>query len=399
MIQKNSRERPLLCVFDLFTGRGGTQSVMGSLLPALSESYRVVAMNPYRNQSYADRLRGTGVELEELVSRAPLTPYIGGRNRFDRISRIARRAPWMLEALWALRRWCVKHRPQIVYFNQLPIANLFARVLPSGPRLVFHSHGHMNAEEIRASASQLLNRRFDAVIAVSKVTKDLLVQAGVNPNKIDVVYNAVDAERVRCQALQGNAALPQRSEGRPVVLHVGAFSHIKAQDLTIRAFAEVCNQFDVDLWLCGDVSSGADPGFGDRLREMVAQFGIDQRVHFLGWRDDVAFVQNAADLVILPSRAESFGLVLTEAMCLNKPCVGSSRGGIPEVIAHNETGLVCDLEPHAIAAGILTLLRDPVLQQEMGAAGARRVQDLFSPRRQQIGIRSVLERILAGVAC
>ncbi|TWU41296.1 D-inositol 3-phosphate glycosyltransferase [Novipirellula aureliae] len=398
MEKHNNRDRPLIGVFDLFTGKGGIQSVMSTLLPRLTDHYRIVAINPYHNQAYADRFRNTSIKVEPLVNRPPITPFIGGANQIDRVFRIARRTPWMLRTLSALHQWNRIHRPDVIYFNFLPVANLFSRALPrSGPRLVFHSHGHKSEREISSSAVRRLNARFDAVIAVSEITRQFLVRADVDPNRIEVVYNSVDADAIRKAAMQSNGhPLPNRQQGERVIVQVGALTPKKAPDLTIDAFAKIATRHRCQLWFCGDVLAGGDRAFGESLKRRVKELGLTDRIHFLGWRNDASYVQHTADIAILPSRSdcESFGLVLAEAMSLQKPCIGSDRGGIPEVISHQETGIVCPLNVGAFASAMDCLLAGPRLRTQMGKAGLKRVREHFATAQQQQKICNLLQRVI-----
>jgi glycosyltransferase involved in cell wall biosynthesis len=104
-----------------------------------------------------------------------------------------------------------------------------------------------------------------------------------------------------------------------------------------------------------------------------------------------------ADLLLFPSAGESFGLAALEAMACETPVVGYRAGGLPEVVADGETGLLCPLgDTRALGDAALRILGDPELQQSMGRAARKRAVDLFAadnivPRYEQI-YRSMLER-------
>ena len=116
---------------------------------------------------------------------------------------------------------------------------------------------------------------------------------------------------------------------------------------------------------------------------MVAERGLQDRVLFLGWRDDVPAVLAAGDVCLQPSVGyESFGLSLLEAMALAKPCIGTRVGGIPEVIEANRTGLLVLPSSDALARAMSRLQASDFLRQELGREGLARASRLFDLRTQ-----------------
>jgi glycosyltransferase involved in cell wall biosynthesis len=379
-------DRPLVAVFDLVTSVGGVQQVMATLLPRLTDAYRVVVLDPYANPDYARAFERTGVETVAL-GPAPATRFIGGSGA-GRVARLARRAPWLAATGLRLRRFAERRRPAAVWFNQLPSARLFSRFLPaSGPAIVFHAHGFGRASDV--ADGPRLSRRCARIVAVSRAVADVLRRAGVEERRISVVHNAVDAAALRARARAGTAPLPPRAEGEVAVAVVGVVAPHKRQHVAIAALARLPPS--VSLWLCGGVPEGGDPAYLEALRGLAARLGVERRVSFLGWRDDVPRVLDAADVALLTSGEESFGMALAEAMALGKPCVGSSVGGIPEVIEHGVTGWVADPAPGPVAAALGALAASAEARRAMGEAGRRRAERLFSVERQARDVREVLD--------
>jgi glycosyltransferase involved in cell wall biosynthesis len=145
------------------------------------------------------------------------------------------------------------------------------------------------------------------------------------------------------------------------------------------------------LWLCGGVAEGGDRAYEDRLRALAARLGVAGRVSFLGWRDDVPAVLAAADVALLASEEESFGMSLVEAMALGKPCVGTAVGGVPEVIEHGVTGLVAEGDAAALAGALGALVGSPDARAAMGDAGRRRCERLFTVDRQARELAAALD--------
>ena len=390
--------KDLIAVFDLVTGIGGVQRVMALLLPPLKEEFRVVVIDPYGHPDHLATMRDLDIPVETL-GRPPKRRYVGGMGTPWRPFYLAVRLPWMLRTAWRLRRWVRENRPDVMYFNQLKTAHFFARFLPRGsPALVYHAHGFRSAGEIGRGAARLLSRRFCRVMAVSRITANFLVEAGVDPQEVEVVYNAVDAERIRREATADGPPLPPPPDKGIVFVHAAVIAPYKAQHLGIEALARMPAEYNAHLWLCGDVMEGGDRSYLDRLHGLVETRGLRGRVHLLGWRHDVPHVMNAADVAILPSlyHSESFGMVLAEAMALGKPCIGSNRGGVPEVIEDGVTGIVCEPDVESLAAAFSQMAESEDRREAMGRAGRERVEKLFGLGRQVEEIARVLRSAARG---
>jgi glycosyltransferase involved in cell wall biosynthesis len=112
------------------------------------------------------------------------------------------------------------------------------------------------------------------------------------------------------------------------------------------------------------------------------QLEVSERIHFLEFTPEVERLMAVADLLLLPSEMESFGLVALEAMACGVPVVASRVGGIPEVVLDGQTGRLCtpgDIKGMAEAA--LEILSNPYLHHQMGEAGHERAITVFSPEK------------------
>ncbi|ABS26829.1 glycosyltransferase [Anaeromyxobacter sp. Fw109-5] len=380
---------PLIAVVDLVTSIGGVQQVTASVWPRLTDRFRVAIIDPYGNPEYARLFRGAGVDRIDLLP-PPSRRYIGGHGP-ARLLALASRAPWLGAAALRLRRWIRGRRPKVLCFNQLPALLLFSRVVPRDTRVVYHAHGIFSAGEVRRLGN--VARRCSRVVAVSRAVADAMGDAGIDRGRIEVIHNGVDVDALRKSAASGEA-LPPRAPGEVVLAHVGVLAPHKQQHVSIDALARL--PLRAVLWLCGDVPEGGDAGYGVALRSRAAALGVESRVHFLGWRNDAAHVISRADVAILPSVQESFGMVLAEAMALGKPCVGAKVGGIPEVIEDGVTGRVVPADAAAFAAALDPLVSSAALRHAMGDAGAHRVARLFTLEAQADRLARVLAVALDG---
>jgi L-malate glycosyltransferase len=214
-------------------------------------------------------------------------------------------------------------------------------------------------------------RQSDAVTAVSKdlirETRDLLDIS----EPIDLTYNFVD-KRIyyprECRDLRNDYALPHEK----VLMHISNFRPVKRTCDVVDIFAKVNARVPSKLVLVGE---GPDL---PKIQTKINAMGLAHRVHFLGKQDDVAQVISIADLMLLPSEKESFGLVALEAMACGVPTIGSVAGGIPELVQSGITGFLSSIgNTDEMADNAIKLLTDSKLFAEFRAACLERAHHVF----------------------
>jgi glycosyltransferase involved in cell wall biosynthesis len=184
-----------------------------------------------------------------------------------------------------------------------------------------------------------------------------------------------------------------------VIATIGALAPLKGQVHLIRAMPRVLAKAPAArLLIVGSemYDTLGHRGYEQSLREEAARIGVSERVVFSGWRDDVAALYRAVDLVALASvRPESFGRVLVEAMACERPVIATDLGGPREILDRPEVGtLVPPADPAALADAILALLADGALRDRMGRLGRARALDAFSIERNVAGICAAYDEIL-----
>ena len=205
----------------------------------------------------------------------------------------------------------------------------------------------------------------DAVTAVSEYLREETYRAfGCVGCDIQVIPNFVSTADFHPPTDAGcrGALAPA---GHKVVIHVSNFRPVKRVADVVKIFAAVRRALPATLVLVGD---GPDR---DRAEEEVDRAGLRADVRFLGKVDRVAELLRGADLLLLPSEIESFGLAALEAMACGVPVLASRAGGLPEVVVDGETGYL--LPPGAVAAfaeRAIAVLRDPALHARLRAAAA-----------------------------
>jgi D-inositol-3-phosphate glycosyltransferase len=163
---------------------------------------------------------------------------------------------------------------------------------------------------------------------------------------------------------------------RTVLLFVGRLQPLKGPDVAIRAAAGAMRRgLDATLVVVGGPSGPGGPSYVDGLRRLAAREGLGERVVFLDPmpHEELPWAYSAADVLLMPSRSESFGLAALEAQACGVPVVAASVGGLRHVVVDGVTGfLVEGHDPGPYAHRLLVTLADPALAATLGRAGRRR---------------------------
>lgn len=229
------------------------------------------------------------------------------------------------------------------------------------------------------AAHQWVNRQVRRFAAVSEAARTaMLERERLPPDQIVTVPNGIEPlapppadrlERIRA-GLGVSVGAPLVVTVARLVLEKGIADLIDAVPLVRRSVPDAV--FVI-------VGEGA---LGSELRARTTQLGLDDAVRFAGFRADATDVIAAADLFVLPSPGEPFGLVLLEAMALARPVVATAAGGPLEIVDHGQTGVLArPSDPASLAAAIAPLLLDRAAAQRMGAAGLDRFERHFTASR------------------
>ena len=230
-------------------------------------------------------------------------------------------------------------------------------------------------------------RQSDAVTAVSEDLR-AAAQSTFGLDRVRRIYNFVDPHVVRRRSVPGLRDRVARAD-QAVLLHASNFRPVKNVGDVVRIFARVARQRPAVLLMCGD---GPEAGTAHRV---ARELGVDAQVHFLGVQEDIGAYLSVADVFLLPSETESFGLAALEAMACEVPVVCSDQGGLPEVVIEGETGFlrpVGDVE--GMAAAVLEVLA-PQRQAQMAWQARRSAVQRFSSSRILPQIESLYAEVVA----
>ena len=297
------------------------------------------------------------------------------------------------------RRLHRQHQFDLVHLHfPDPLGQLTAMALPRTVGRIITWHSDIVRQKWTLAAYSPFMRSFvrnvDAVIGATPqhfTTSRQMPSA--TPNQIrEVIPYGFDPEVMapsEASRSKREELLSQRK--RPLIFSMGRHVYYKGFDVLIRAIPHT----DCDL-----IIGGRGP-LTDDLRKLARDLGLEHRVQFAGFIPDHLLVGyfEACDLFCMPSveRAEQFGLVQLEAMYCGKPVIATRLGtGVEFVTVDGETGLlVPPNDPAALAAAVRTLLADEALRKRMGAAGRRRVEDVFSVDQMVRKTLDVYRRVLA----
>lgn len=360
-------------------GRGGVERLLLDMIPLVDDTrfeVEVAYILPWKD-NYRPAIEAHGTVVHCLGSSRSGDPRWVGR----------------------LRR-LLRERDYGLIHTHAPVPAAAARVLAGrhGSPVIIHTEHNM--WDRYRTPTRLVNaltyHRNSAVIAVSATVAESVrpVPFRSSPDVSTIHHGTVlssvrswsDEERSRRRLELG---LPRSAF---VIANVGNFTTKKNHLNLLRAMATNGSIATAHLALVG-----LGP-LEDELREACRTLGIDDRVTFLGSRDDVFDLLPLFDLFAVSSRFEGFPIALVEAMATSLPCVATAVGGIPEIIEDGTNGLlVASDEPEALAAAISRMIDEPELAKQCGVAGRESAEGL-DLRQAVEAMEALYERSLATVA-
>lgn len=226
----------------------------------------------------------------------------------------------------------------------------------------------------------LIERALDVITDAYVSPSQYMVDYGrrtrvIDAQKATVIYNSLplnappsDINSIRA-AKREQLSIPQ---DHCMLLFCGRLEKQKGVDVLIQALQRTSNDLKIHLVICGTGDQDTE------LKILASSLGLDQRITWAGWQSDVAPFYMAADVYVMASRWESFGLVFLEAMNYGLPILSTSTQAIPEVVRSEVTGLLSPSEDAAmLAENIEKLAINSSLRKKLGMAGKQRLNDNF----------------------
>ena len=254
----------------------------------------------------------------------------------------------------------------------------------------------------KRSISRTFLKFSDHIIVDSKATADVLLANGLASKKLQVILHEISKDNF-LPAVNARINIRHSFGMNDEVFLIGIVGRInpmKGQDILINAFAKVLDVYDgCRLLIVGEMES-EDLNFSDQayiknLRSLVEKLNISGKVFFTGYRNDMADVYEALDLLVSSSLSESFGKTILEAMILGKPVIAAKVGGVPELVIDGITGrLVSPGNISELARVILELINDRKLAARLGNNAKEYALKNFVGNNQQAKVEAILAKLL-----
>jgi N-acetyl-alpha-D-glucosaminyl L-malate synthase BshA len=234
----------------------------------------------------------------------------------------------------------------------------------------------------------------DGVTSISSYLRDRTREAFGIASEIEVVRNFVNCDVYLRKPVLAASMRPRYARpNERLLVHLSNFRPVKRIQDVVEVFARVAKAMPARLMLIGD---GPDRSVAEYL---ARQHNVQDRIHFIGKQDNVNELLPLADLMLMPSEMESFGLAALEAMACSVPSIATRVGGVPELIEDGQNGLLFPVgDVGGMAAAAITLLSDEERLQQMAQKGRRTAQENFCASSVIPLYEQYYERVIARTA-
>ncbi len=219
-----------------------------------------------------------------------------------------------------------------------------------------------------------LHKRMSYILANSKRVMADLEEEKVLKEKLHLIYNGINCPSVYPGEISKSLTKFNLAPDDIVLTIVANLIPYKGHKDLIKA----CSLLKMTKWKLLIVGDDA-VGYQRDLEKLVSEFGLQQKIFFLGARADVEKIYSISDIALLASHQEGFSNAILEGMCASLPMIVTDVGGNSEAVVHNETGLVVSPhDPEGFQSALERLMSDSMLRKEMGEKGKLRVRKYFS---------------------
>lgn len=330
---------------------------------------------------------------QSIVVGPPGSPLL---NRAAELGMEAEAVPmpseWNLAAIRTLTRILKRGRIQILHMHSSHACSLggWAARLARVPVRIISRRVDFS---VRSNPLRKMKYEWgvDRIVAISEGVRKVLVQDGLDPEKIEVIRSGIEPSRFDPNYPPTEArrefAIPDNA---PVVGCVAHFADHKGHRYLIEAAARVVrSEPAVRFLLVGDGELKSD------IERQINSLNMDRSVILTGFRSDIPRILAAMDIVTLASHKEGLGTSLLDAMAMARPVVATRVGGIPEMIQDGLNGiLVSPKDPERLAEALIRLIRDEPARRRMGEAGRARVQSEFSAEAMARATEALYRRVM-----
>jgi glycosyltransferase involved in cell wall biosynthesis len=332
-------------------GIGGAEIMVEILsLQQVSQGMQVKVISLYNHQSaITNRMKENRIDLV----------FLDKMRGFDH------------KIIWQLVEIMQEFKPDVVHSHLYAVSYAMIAAIRAKVPVKVHTIHNIAVQEF-GKRNRLLNRFFyhycdlRPVSISPEIRKTVQLEYKLLENQVAMIYNGINLSKIRPKdnyQIKGQAVR---------IIHVGSFKEQKNHAGMIRSFRIVCDRYpNAKLQLIG----GGD--LQAKIKALVESLKLEKNVEFLGLQSDVFGFLNQADIFILPSLWEGMPISLIEAMATGLPVVATGVGGVPDMIEHEVSGLIVDINEELIAASLINLIENEHLRKNYGLL-ARQEADRFS---------------------
>ena len=365
---------------------GGAELCLLDLVQHMRSNCRVALMS---DGSFRGLLEKARIDYDLIH----VPSAVHGVRRESGILAIILALPGVVWSAFRLVRLAAK--ADVVYANTqkaFVIGALSARI--ARRPLIWHLHDILSEAHFSRISTRIVvwlsNRLASRIIANSKATAAALIKAGGDPGKIEVIWNGIDcAPYDGISAAEVSACRASLNVGNaPLIGLFGRLAVWKGQHVLIDALQDLPG---VHALIVGE-ELYADKGYGNELMQRARDHGVSQRVHFLGFRQDIPLLMQSVDVIVHTSTApEPFGRVIVEGMLAGRPVIAAAGGGPEEIIENGISGLIVPpADSGALATAVSSVLKPSPWRERMVENAKSRAHQLFSSEAMIRSIEKML---------
>jgi len=277
--------------------------------------------------------------------------------------------------------------------KDLPLAVLAKKLSSRKPKLVFIRHMAITRHK-RDFYHRFIYHSIDRYLVI---TQQLFNEAKrflpVSEDKLQLIYHGVaDFEASDPLACKQFLSANEIQDNVFRILLPGRIEHYKGQHTLVEALGLLSQQgINVEVVLLGHIM---DEAYFKQLREDAKKAGLENKVHYLGFIENPTLFYNCFDVVVLTTYAETFGLVLVEAMKSGVAAIGTNAGGVPEIIEHNKTGMLYQPgDANDLARCLKKMIKDPEWTKKLADAGKKYADDTFSEQQHYTKLNNIFTEL------
>ncbi len=325
-------------VLDYISSIGGVQSVEKNILENLSNEIEFYFLDPY-NSKFVDTIKNINNVNTIKFNIYPSKNKLGWDKLWKKPIILLLMGPSYLIYNISLGFKLKKIGIELLYVHtKKSVISAFIISKIFRIKYVYHAHGFGSYKHIHGIYKKAIIKS-QKIVAVSKDVENKLLLAGIDRDKIKVVHNGIDIDKIN--KVSKYKVSKELKESNLKIISVSSIHEGKGIHVLIQAVNELLlDGYDVSLNIIGDIPSKNEIEYKQILLELSKKVD-SSKFKFIGWTSNPYKYIGKSDMLVLPSiKEESFGMVLVEAMSLKKIVMGSNIGGIPEVIEDNKNGFL-----------------------------------------------------------